>query len=142
VWWSGLSTADARAGLEEIKPHLIRETIEGRIYWHSHPMPEDSSSTVYLLPGFDEYLLSYRDRSASLDAVHAKMLNAGGGVLSPTIVVEGRVVGTWKRTFKKDTVIVRVNLFASLSEAEDRALSAAVERYSRFVGMPVSARSG
>jgi hypothetical protein len=142
VWWSGLSTADARAGLEEIKPHLIRETIEGRIYWRSHPMPEDSSSTVYLLPGFDEYLLSYRDRSASLDAAHAKMLNAGGGVLSPTIVVEGRVVGTWKRTFKKDTVIVRVNLFASLSEAEDRALSAAVERYSRFVGMPVSARSG
>jgi hypothetical protein len=135
VWWSGLSTADARAGLEEIKPQLIRETIEGRIYWLSRHMPEDSSSTVYLLPGFDEYLLSYRDRSASLDAVYAKTLNAGGGVLSPTIVAEGRVVGTWKRRFKKDTVVITVSLFASLSEAQNRALSAAVERYSRFVGM-------
>jgi hypothetical protein len=145
VWWSGLSTADARAGLEEIEPQLIRESVEGRIYWLSRPMPEgssDSSSTVYLLPGFDEYLLSYRDRTASLDAVYAKTLNAGGGVLSPTIVVEGRVAGTWKRTFKKGTVVIMVSLFASLSEAEDRALSAAVERYSRFVGMPVSARSG
>src|ERR671910_1067328 len=131
VWWSGLSTADARAGLEEIKPQLIRETIEGRIYWLSRHMPEDSSSTVYLLPGFDEYLLSYRDRSGSLDAVHAKTLNAGGGVLSPTIVVEGRVVGTWKRRFKKDTVVITVSLFASLSEAQNRALGAAVERYSR-----------
>jgi hypothetical protein len=103
-------------------------------------MPEDSSSTVYLLPGFDEYLLSYRDRSGSLDAVHAKTLNAGGGVLSPTIVVEGRVVGTWKRTFKKDTVVITISPFASLSQAQNRALSAAVERYSGFVGMPVSAR--
>jgi hypothetical protein len=138
VWWSGLSTADARAGLQEIKPQLIRETIEGRTYWLSRPVPEDSSSTVYLLPGFDEYLLSYRDRSASLDAVYAKTLNAGGGVLNPTIVAEGRVAGTWKRAFKKDSVVVTVSTFAPLGEAEDRALSAAVERYSRFVGMPAT----
>jgi hypothetical protein len=138
VWWSGLSTADARAGLEEVKPQLVRETIEGRDYWLSHPVPEDGSSTVYLLPGFDEYLLSYRDRSASLDAMYAKTLNAGGGVLSPTIVVEGRVAGTWKRTFEKDTVVITARLFASLSEAENRALSAAGERYGRFVGMPAT----
>jgi hypothetical protein len=138
VWWSGLSTADARAGLEEIKPHLIRENIGGRIYWLSRPMPEDHSPTVYLLPGFDEYLLSYRDRSASLDPVYAKKLNAGGGVFSSTIVVEGRVAGTWKRTFKNDTVVITESLFASLSKAQNRALSAAVERYSRFVGMSVT----
>jgi hypothetical protein len=44
-------------------------------------------------------------------------------------------VGTWKRRFKKDTVVITVSLFASLSEAQNRALSAAVERYSRFVDM-------
>jgi Winged helix DNA-binding domain len=140
VWWSGLSTADARAGLEATKPQLVQETIDGRTYWLSRPMPENSSSTVYLLPGFDEYLLSYRDRSASLDVVHAKTLNAGGGVLSPTIVAGGRVVGAWKRTFKKDAVVITVSPFAPLSEVQNHALSAAVERYGRFVGMPVSAR--
>lgn len=138
VWWSGLSTADARAGLEEIKQQLIQVIIEGRTYWLSRPMPEGGSSKVYLLPGFDEYLLSYRDRSASLDAVHARTLNAGGGVLSPTIVAEGRIVGTWKRTFNKDTVVITVSPFAALSEAQSRALSVAVERYSGFVGMPAT----
>jgi hypothetical protein len=67
--------------------------------------------------------------------VHAKSLSSGGGVLSPTIVADGRVVGTWKRTFKKDTVVLTVTPFAPLSEARNRALNAAVERYCRFVGM-------
>jgi hypothetical protein len=138
VWWSGLSTADARAGLEEIKPQLIQETLEGRIYWSSPWIPDGGSSTVYLLPGFDEYLLSYRDRGASLDPAHAKSLSSGGGVLSPTIVADGRVVGTWKRTFKKDTVVLTVTPFAPLSEAQNRALNAAVERYCRFVAMPAT----
>jgi len=80
-------------------------------------------------------LLSNWGRSASLEAVHAKTLNSGGGVLSPTIVVEARAVGTWKHTFRKDTVVVTVSPFASLSEVQNRALNTAVERYSKFVGM-------
>ena len=133
VWWSGLSAVDARIGLEATGPHLVQETIGSRTYWLSRPMPtaRDSSSVVYLLPGFDEYLLSYRDRSASLDLLHAKALNAGGGVLRPTIVAEGRVIGTWKCTFEKDTAAIMASPFAALSEAQSRALSAAVERTAR-----------
>lgn len=142
VWWSGLPTADARTGLEEIKAHLNQETIEGKTYWHSRPAPEDGSSAVYLLPGFDEYLLGYRDRGASLDPARAKALNAGGGMLSPTVVAGGRVVGTWRRTFEKSTVVIRVSPFAPLSETRKHALNAAADRYGRFVGMPVSARFG
>ena len=59
-------------------------------------------------------------------------------MLSPTIVADGRVVGTWKRTFKKDTVVLTVTPFAPLSEAQNRALNAAVERYCRFVAMPAT----
>jgi Winged helix DNA-binding domain len=142
VWWSGLPTADAGAGLEEIKGYLVRETIEDKTYWLSRPAPEDGSSGLYLLPGFDEYLLGYRDRSASLNPARAKALNAGGGMLNPTVVADGRVVGTWKRTFKKDAVVIEASPFAPLSEASNRALSAAAGRYGRFVGRPVSARFG
>jgi Winged helix DNA-binding domain len=141
VWWSGLRTADARAGLEEIQAHLVQETIGGKTYWLSRPMPENHSTSVYLLPAFDEYLLGYRDRGASLDPAHAKALNAGGGMLSPVIVEGGQVVGTWKRAFKKDAAVIEVTTFAPLSEAGERALGAAAERYGRFVGMPVSVRS-
>jgi hypothetical protein len=142
VWWSGLPAADARAGLEEIKGHLVRETIEDKTYWRSGPVPEVDSSAVYLLPGFDEYLLGYRDRGASLDPARAKALNAGGGMLNPTIIAGGRVVGTWRRTFKKDTVVIEVSAFEPLGEPRNHALSAAADRYGRFVGMPVTARFG
>ena len=138
VWWSGLPAADARAGLEEITPDLIRETVEGRTYWLSDPVPEDGPSTVYLLPAFDEYVLGYRDRSASLDPAYARAVNAGGGMLSPTVVAEGRVVGTWQRTFEKDAVAITVSLFAASGEDRTRALNAAAVSYGRFVGMPAT----
>ena len=138
VWWSGLPTAEARAGLEEIKRELTRETVDNLTYWYSRPVPQDASSTVYLLPGFDEYLLGYRDRSASLDPAYAKALNAGGGMLNPAIVAEGRVVGTWRRTFEKGSVAITLNLFASSSEPQEHTLNTAAERYGRFVGMPIT----
>jgi hypothetical protein len=76
IWWSGLTVADSKAGLEAIESQLIRETISGQTYWRSHSLPagQEISPTVYLLPGFDEYLLSYRDRSASLDVERIKKL--------------------------------------------------------------------
>ena len=55
-----------------------------------------------------------------------------------TIVVDGQIVGTWKRTFNKDAVDITSDLFTSVSEAQNRAIAAAVERYSRFVGKSIS----
>ncbi|MBI1879200.1 MAG: AlkZ family DNA glycosylase [Chloroflexi bacterium] len=80
--------------------------------------------------------LGYTDRSAVLEAIHApKIVPGNNGVFSPTIVTDGQVVGTWKRTFKKDTVVIETSPFTPLSEAQSRAVTVAAERYSRFVGM-------
>jgi hypothetical protein len=93
---------------------------------------------TYLLPGFDEYLLGYKDRTAVLETIHSQKITPGNnGVFNPTIVIDGRVAGTWKRTFKKDTVIIETSPFASLNEAETRALTLAAERYGAFVNMPI-----
>jgi hypothetical protein len=103
------------------------------------PTLKHNLSTAYLLPGFDEYLLGYTDRSDSLDPAYAKQVCPGGnGVFYPTIVIRGRVVGTWKRTFKKGTIIVAPNPFGVLSEAETQAFAAAAERYGAFMNMPVA----
>ena len=139
IWWSGLSPVDARAGLEAIQSRLIQETIAGRTYWLTRSVataPPNRLPTAYLLPGYDEYLLSYKDRTASLDLRHAKKLGAGNGFLSP-IVINGQVVGTWRRTFKKGAVVIEANLFAPLSATARRALVAAAGRYGQFLGMPV-----
>lgn len=140
TWWSGLTAAEARTGLEMVKPQFVKETIDERVYWLS---PSTStlrvaSPTAYLLPPYDEYTVAYKDRSATLDPAYAQ--ETGNGIFSPTIVVDGQIVGTWKRTFKKDAVVITQNLFTQLDEAQKQAIDAATERYSRFVGKSITER--
>ena len=140
VWWSGLSAADARVGLEMVASQLMSEAIEGQTYWFSTSMPsvKDLSQTVHLLPNFDEYTVGYTDRSAVIDVSDATKFDARGNVLNHVVVLNGRVVGTWKRMVKKDTVIVTPNLFIPLNEAETCAFVAAANRYGAFLGMHVN----
>jgi hypothetical protein len=139
IGWTSLTATDARAGLEMTKADLISETVDGQMYWMSSKRPrvKRDSATAYLLSAFDEYMLGYKDRSASLEAQYARYIWPGGGTFSPTIVIDGRVVGTWKRTFKKGTVVVVPSPFTSLSEGQKRAIAVAAERYGKFVGMSV-----
>lgn len=141
VWWSGLSAADARAGLEMVKSQLMQEVIDSQTYWFSlstYPS-QDISPNAYLLPNYDEYIVGYTDRSAIFDASHTQKLDARGNVLfNHTIVLDGWVVGTWKRTLKKDAVILSPTLFTPLNEAESRAFAASANHYGEFLGLSVN----
>lgn len=140
VWWTGLTTADAKTGLEMVKPKLAHEIVDDQTYWLPRNMPvvKDASPTSYLLPGFDEYMVGYKDRSAVIAPAHSERVNPGSkGMLSPTIVLDGRIVGTWKRTFKKDAVIITTSRFTAPRKSETRAFSASANRYGTFLGMPV-----
>ena len=96
--WSGLKLADVR----RIDTEHLRRTDFGFL-------PEDTeivepSGTLKLLGHFDTYLLGYRDRSLALPPDHAHKIQTGGGFLTPHVVLDGRVVGTWKRE-KSELVI-------------------------------------
>jgi len=140
VWWSGLTVAEAKVGLEMNASQLLHETVDGQTYWFSESMPlaEDSSQIAYLLPNFDEYTVGYKDRSALLDASHVNKLDAKDSVLlSNVIVLDGRVVGTWKRMLRKDAVLVALNPFTPLSIAETDVIATLVEQYGTFLGLSV-----
>jgi hypothetical protein len=139
-WWSGLTLADARAGVASLGAQLMREVIDGQTYWfaESAPLTKDKSPTVYLLPNYDEYI-SYKDRSAVIDEQHVAVMMApqAGGAFYNHLVVDGQIVGTWRRTFGKSAVVIESRPFVPLSAAESKALAAAARRYSEFLGMPV-----
>jgi len=140
-WWSGLTAADARKAVDLAGTHLTRETVGGVAHWVGDPAPEaaDAGLQLYLLPGFDEYLLGYRDRAAVLDPEHAPRIVPGGnGVFLPTLVTDGRVAGTWKRTARKAGVTVTAAPFAPLDGAWMPAFDAAAQRYGRFLGAPAA----
>lgn len=136
--WSGLTATDARAGLEAVKTEFTRENIDGETYWRSRFLPEyqDGSSHAYLLPGFDEYILGYRDRRAILDVLKEKQPVPKNGTLSPTIMIDGRIAGIWKRTLEKGTVVIKSNPFTPFTAAESNAYATASRRYGEFLGMP------
>jgi hypothetical protein len=93
---------------------------------------------MHLLPGFDEYMLGYQDRSAALDPQYAqKIVPGSNGMFMPTLVINGRVAGTWKRVVKKKSVVITASPFASLNKTEIRALASAAERYGQFLNLAV-----
>jgi hypothetical protein len=88
------------------------------------------SPHVVLLPPFDEYTVAYLDRSAALDPRHAARTR--NGIVSPTIVIDGRIAGTWARVEKARDVIVLPRHLRTFTRPESRALAAAVDRYRAF----------
>ena len=137
AWWSGLTTTDAQAGLEMVKSHLAQEVWGGQTYWFSLSMPtaQEASPTAHLLPAYDEYTVAYKDRSAVLDPTYAQRADSGYGI-SPTMVLDGQIVGTWKRTLKKGSVAITLNPFTRLTKARERAFAVAARQYGVFLGLP------
>jgi hypothetical protein len=139
VWWSGLPVADARVGLEMAKPGLRQETIDDQTYWLSQDasIVKDPSPTVYLLPAYDEYYLGYKERGLLLDPKYDKQAVSSSGVFRPMIVIDGQVMGIWKRALKKGSVFVTPSPFRSLTKAENQALVVAANHYAAFLGLSV-----
>jgi hypothetical protein len=139
VWWSGLTVADAKRGLQMAKADLVEQVIDGTTYWMSPTLPlvQPESSSVHLLSGFDEYLVSYRDRSASLAGEHQKLWDRGNAIFSSVIVIGGKVVGMWKRTVTKKAVTIATTRFQEFTPTQEQAYTAAVQRYGAFLGLPI-----
>ncbi len=56
-------------------------------------------------------------------------------MLAATVVLDGRIVGTWRRTVRARRVDIGISLFEPLTGCE-RAIDAAAERYGRFLNLP------
>ena len=138
VWWSGLSTADARRGLEinRARPDIV----DGKTYWTlgSAQRPGESAQAAHLLPIYDEYLVSYRDRDAVPHGPTTVPSRSRGLVtFQHAVVFEGQVAATWRVTRGADRVVVEIIPLRKLTSVARDRLGQAAERYSRFVGSTV-----
>jgi hypothetical protein len=141
AWWSGLAPSDARDGLDAVESTLISEVVDGRSYYRSDrgDLPAARGGT-YLLPAFDEYLVAYRDRSGVLGSGHVKSINAGGGMLGPCVVVDGRVAGTWRRELGRSKVALDIRMFERSSRLKQRRIVSAARRFGAFIGLEAECR--
>jgi hypothetical protein len=139
TWWTKLLVRDAAVGLAIARDQLEELVIDGTSYWMSPGLPDRASNSVHLLPGFDEYLLGYQDRGAVLAAAHAQAIVPGNnGVFQPTIISDGRVVGTWRRKSMPAGVTVTPMPFEHLPTTALTRLKTSAAGYGHFLGSPVA----
>ena len=136
VWWSGLTTSDAKRGVEMIDSHLKKELVNDSSYWLPRSKPAPRSASVYLLPAFDEYNVAYKDRAAVVDLNGDKPQLSAWDLLGPTVIVDGKVAGNWKATLARQAVTMTVTPARTLSKSEKLAIIKAADRYAAFLGLP------
>jgi hypothetical protein len=129
VWWSGMTTTDARHGVELVDRHLRKELIDEKVYLSPRakkttPKPTPSA---HLLPAYDEYTVAYKDRQTLFARNNGAITS--WSLLGPIVIVDGRVAGTWKRI--NDTVAL--NISRDLKESEKAAIAHAIDRYEVFL---------
>lgn len=127
--WTNLVAADVRAGLALARPHLARIEVDGVEHLMDPQTPElldgchPAAEGVFLLPGFDEFLLGYQDRRAALPPEFADRIVPGGnGMFRPTVISAGRVVGTWKHLGRGAKRSVAATPFTSFPETVAAAI--------------------
>ena len=140
--WSGLPLAEVKQGHEAIKGKLLTEKVASSTLWFSAPTGRATPPVpprICLLPGFDEYFLGYKNRSAVLATEHLIEICPGGnGVFKPMVVVDGQIVGTWKSTISKNKSTVAVRFFLPV-RVPFTELEVAAAQYCQFLSVPLEA---
>lgn len=137
AWWSGLTVADAKRGVDLLDQPLERLTIDEVTYWRAADrMPARNNASAHLLPNYDEYFIGYRDRGAiGIRIADISPVMVTNALVPHVIIVNGELVGTWKRLVEKGRVVVTAQYQTPLAEAETRRVAAAAERFSRYLGL-------
>jgi hypothetical protein len=138
AWWSGLPLGTARRGIEALAGELEAVEVAGEQAWmlaDVGPGGTDDAPCVRLLPAFDAYLLGFRSRDFALAPQFARRINAGGGMIAPTLLVDGRIAGTWRQARRGSHLTITVRPFASLYPSLLPALEAEAADVGHFLGL-------
>jgi hypothetical protein len=133
--WSGLPLRDVRAGIGAIAGELSEVRIGSERAWSpKRGARRARRGVVRLVPGWDNYLMGHRARDFIAGPDLWPRLMPGGGLIRPTILLDGMAVGTWGARRKGGGVEVEVSPFGRLDADVGEAVRAEVEDIQRFEG--------
>lgn len=133
--WSSLTAAETKAALEELTGELEVELDDSGTPWYvgfQRHGPARHDRRAFLIPTYDETIVAYQ----RLRIVLAHPV--GPGAFERVAVVDGRTVGSWKRTVAPRRVTLELTAFGELEDRDERALGSAARRLARFLGTDVS----
>ena len=141
-WWSSLSPAEVRRGLDLASSHLQSDTLDGVTYWFGESAePYTPTRRVHLLHMFDEYLVGYRQTRGALDrAGITGSLFATINVRSGAVILDTQLAGTWRRSLGKDGLLIEARLREPFDAERTQALRAEADRHAAFLNLGTQVR--
>jgi hypothetical protein len=142
-WWSGMNLTDSRRAHAMVCRKFTSVSVGEEEYWwkeQGKTTPMDDS--IQILPAYDEYVISYKDRSLVLppDEFHKAVLN--NGMFYPIVLHRGAVIGTWKREKDSTSLRIRCSFFRRFPKKYEGQLEEAARQYGNFLGKKVLLEKG
>ncbi len=141
AWWSGLTIKEVTEGVSLLGKLITSEKINGQEYFFAAGQPTIKPNrkwqTCFLMADYDEYGISYKDRSAifsSKKIAGANNAREANFVFNRMIIVGGKIVGAWKPGVAKKGVTVETVFFEDLAKAKQQQVAKAIKRYTSFTG--------
>jgi uncharacterized protein YcaQ len=142
--WSGLMASDAKKAIEKVKDSLLEEVkIEGakglflllkQDLTQFDSISLDEKAPPHLLPKFDPYVLGHKDRRRIIDDEHKKRVFRKAGDIAATLLIDGRIMGTWTQKRAKNSVAMTITPFRRLAKDELRQVEEEARELSQFMG--------
>lgn len=123
AWWSGMTITDAVHALDIVGKKLQKVVVDDKELWMSPEAVPAPRPNVRFLSAYDEFLVSYQNRS-DVDSI-----------FTSTVIVNGRIVGEWKRSIGTKGVTIKIKKIEKLSKQAEEGIKKEMKRYSEFIGM-------
>lgn len=135
IWWSGLLATEAKQAIYLIEPELTAGQWNGQT-WYVHETCRTrgrASNSLCLLPPWDEYLISYKDRTDVLPMEYYSKAFTNNGLFFPVIAYKGHIVGNWSKATKKGRLQLECTYFQEQTCMDENLLEQAKLKYTKFL---------
>ena len=133
IWWSGLTTAESRRAIELIKDDFVFEVVGDQVYiFHRASIPTKAVNLINLLPAFDEFIVSYKDRKETLHADHHKKIITSPGTFQPSICKDGKTIGSWRKLPNSKQISISTEHFYPCNKSTEKLIEKASDRFRSY----------
>ena len=134
TWWSGLTVKDARRGIEMLGKNFEKTIVEKQeFFFQPMTLPDlTKKQTTFLVPDYDEYGISYKNRAMYHHPVWSKKEKKPAAEYYHAIAVKGYFGGTWSKKTVKNKIVAEVEPYNSISASHKKQVDKAAQRYYDF----------
>lgn len=136
AWWSGLTLGAAREAASRADGRVV-EVEAGRFVAASRPRRSAGAARVHALGAFDEYYISYADRTTVCAPDDLAAVGPGkNGMVRPVVLADGVAAGVWRvpPTPASGGVEPVIDLFRP-DEVDDAEVRVALRGHADFLGV-------